>query len=279
MNQKPSSARQISFAKCRSLATCFGIGVTVALLTGCEKVEPPVASSEVPPGSTWSETKEKFAFSVDAEKAPVGLEAARATAVNASATPAQRAAALRELGRLKDFDSTPVVILALDDESREVRGEAYNAVKQIVGSGVRFRDYDSAERRQPAVASYQRLFELAKQNNIRYFIDLVPLLLDRMDDESETVRRQAGEDVVKLMDSSYDYRADAPREQRLRAIGEFRREWKEWNAPGSQLVEIRRDPEKDKAFKQSMLQKIREKEAKGIPFTTDTKERDAAAER
>ncbi|MCE9554306.1 MAG: hypothetical protein K8T91_13145 [Planctomycetes bacterium] len=180
---------------------------------------------------------------------------------------------------MKDFDSVPTVIVALDDESREVRGEAYHAAKQIVGSGVRFRDYDSAERRQPAVASYQRLFELAKQNNIRYFIDLVPLLLDRMDNESETVRRQAGEDVVKLMDSSYDYGADAPREQRLRAIGEFRREWREWNAPGSQMVEIRRDPEKLRAFKEKLLQSVRDKEAKGLPFTTDTKQRDAAAER
>ncbi|MCE9554307.1 MAG: hypothetical protein K8T91_13150 [Planctomycetes bacterium] len=70
------------------MASCFGICLTMTLTVGCEKVEPPAELSGVPAGSTWSETKEKFASSVDAQKAPVGLEAARATAVDSSATPA-----------------------------------------------------------------------------------------------------------------------------------------------------------------------------------------------
>ena len=199
-------------------------------------------------------------------------------AVNTAEPPTRRAAALRELGKAKDFESMPTVIVALDDQSREVRGEAHNAAKQIVGLGIRFRDYDSAERRQPAVAAYRRLHKLAQEYKVRYFIDLVPVLLQKMDDADEMVRRHAGEDIVRLMDSSYDYRADAPRDERLRAIGGFQKEWDEWNAPGSQMVEIRRDPEKLRVFKENLIKNIREKEAKGVPWITDTKARDAAAE-
>lgn len=261
------------------LPTVVGLALILLSTSGCWNTEPSPPITTAGPGTpTWTATQEKFAADVAAEKVPEGIAAFQEMAVNAAEPPARRAAALRELGKAKDFESMPTVIAALDDQAREVRGEAQNAAKQIVGLGIRFRDYDSVERRQPAVAAYRRLHKLAQEYKVRYFIDLVPVLLQKMDDADETVRRHAGEDIVRLMDSSYDYRADSPHEERLRAISGFRKEWDEWNAPGSQMVEIRRDPEKLRAFKENLLKNIREKEAKGIPWTTDTKARDAAAE-
>src|SRR5262245_31037722 len=99
--------------------------LALALLTtmGCGDADPPPPTTGATTGVSWSEHNAKFAAAVAAEKPPQTVAELRTVAIDPSVTPPQRAAALRELGRQKDFESMPAVIAALDDETTEVRGE------------------------------------------------------------------------------------------------------------------------------------------------------------
>ncbi|MCE9524734.1 MAG: HEAT repeat domain-containing protein [Planctomycetales bacterium] len=220
-------------------------------------------------GLTWAAARQQFADQVAAENLPEDISSLRELSLDASVSPIRRAAAVRELGRRKDIDSMPTVITVLQDSVPEVRREAYEAAKQIVGLGVRFRDYDPPAKRESAVAAYGRLYKLGRQHNIRFFVDLIPVLLDHMDSEDPAVRQTAGADVVRLLETDFGFQSTAPRPQRLQAIALYRREWAGWSAPGSRMLEIRRDPQQLQKLKAEQVKYIREKEARGEVWTSD----------
>ncbi|MCE9544514.1 MAG: HEAT repeat domain-containing protein [Planctomycetia bacterium] len=232
---------------------------------GCSRSDAPLPSHPVADESSLPRMGGQAAG--DSHDLPANPAALCALAVDGAATKERRIAAVRELGRRKDAQAMPTVIAALDDATPEVRNEAYESAKQIVGISVRFRGTDAPERRQGAIAAYRRLQELAERNNVQYYIDLVPLLLDRMDDENAQVRGEAGEDIVRLMGRSFGFDPNAPQEQRLAAIAAFRQEWSLWNPPKGDLVERYRNPEKMRAYKEKLLKQVRDMQAKNQPLT------------
>jgi len=57
--------------------------------------------------------------------------------------------------------------------------------------------------------------------------DSMPALLDALDDPSLVVRGRAGVAVARMMSVDFDFRADAPAEQRQAIVKRFREQW-EW---------------------------------------------------
>ena len=62
----------------------------------------------------------------------------------------------------------------------------------------------------------------------QWHYDSVPVLLDALEDESSLVRGQAGAAVEHLLRVDYNYRADAPPEQRREVVRRLRAWWEKF---------------------------------------------------
>jgi len=156
-----------------------------------------------------------------------------------------------------DFNAMPEVMDDMESPSPSVRQQAQDRASETVGAGVNFRPHDDAQRRAAEVERYRRLYQLARDHDQRYLIDLVPVLLQRMDDDDLAVRRLAGQDVVQLTGVSYGYRADAPLAERRAAIEKHREEWQQWNSPGSRVLEFKRHPQKLREYKRQRIEDMK----------------------
>lgn len=85
-----------------------------------------------------------------------------------SSTAEVRAAAAQGLGYLRDVDSLPELIDAMEDGSVLVRGRAGAAVSRIVGLQVGFRAAAPPEERQKAVAFYRKFWEEAQSPDSKF---------------------------------------------------------------------------------------------------------------
>ena len=182
-------------------------------------------------------------------------EVAQEVAIDPAKAVGKRALGVQRLGELRDFESMPIVIDAMND-SRQVRESAAIAAREIVGAGIKFRSYDPPEKRRAEMQSVRRLYDLAQQNGKRYFIDLVPILLERMNDPSQEIRCHAGEDIVRLLGIVFDYRCDAPAAERAAAIARYREAWQEWQDADVDVMEMKRHPDKLRKFKADLLQRL-----------------------
>ena len=191
-----------------------------------------------------------------ASRPVLSREVALEVAIDPDHAAGKRALGVQRLGELRDFESMPIVIDAMDDESRQVRESAANAAREIVGAGIKFRSYDPPEKRQVEMQAVRRLYDLAQQNGKRYFVDLVPILLERMNDPSQEIRCHAGEDIVRLLGIVFDYRCDAPAAERAAAIARYREAWQEWQDADVDVMEMKRHPDKLRKFKADLLQRL-----------------------
>ena len=162
-----------------------------------------------------------------------------------------------------DFGTMQDTIDAMENESSSVRERAQKAAEKKVGSGVKFRPHDSAQRRQEEIERYRRLHQLAQEHGETHFIDLVPQLLEQMDDSDLEVRKLAGQDIVQLTNVSYGYQADAPVEERRAVIKQYRADWQKWSAPGSRVLEFKRHPEKLRDYKRQRIEEMKRQAAAG----------------
>jgi HEAT repeat protein len=174
-----------------------------------------------------------------------------------SETPVERAEHLRQLGKQRKFESAPILIDALQDESPEVRKAAIEATENVIGSGVQVNAYDPPAKRQEALDRYRRLYQLAKDTGVSHVVDTIPALLEQMEDESEDVRRRAYEDIKQLTGTGLRFRADAPQSERRQVIERYRSLWRGWNQPGSKELERKRDPEKMREYNRQRVEEIR----------------------
>ena len=78
-------------------------------------------------------------------------EEARAELAKSDAPPESRAEAAAQLGAMRDRQSMPQLIAALEDDDLNVRARANAAVIQILGADFFFRADDPPERRRQAV--------------------------------------------------------------------------------------------------------------------------------
>ena len=74
----------------------------------------------------------------------------------------ERAEAVEQLGEIKDVDSLPKMVDALEDASPEVRQNAFNALRRLTNVSVRFDAHGSEEDRQRAVKFYRDFWEKYK---------------------------------------------------------------------------------------------------------------------
>ena len=81
-----------------------------------------------------------------------------------------RAAAVQGLGRVRDVDTLPELIDAMEDESPLVRGRAGAAVRRIVGLNYEFRALDPPEERAKAVAFYRKFWKEARGSKFVEFM-------------------------------------------------------------------------------------------------------------
>jgi hypothetical protein len=169
----------------------------------------------------------------------------------------ERIEQLEQLADSGEFSSAPQAFDALENESSEVRVAAIKAAEKLVGRGVRIRPYDPPERRREAVDAYRRLHALADQTGVTRVIDTVPALIDQLEDEDEQVRQQAYDDLRRITGWSFPFRAD----QRASAAADYREMWEMWNSPGDITLELLRDPEKMREYKQRHVDEIKRHKA------------------
>ena len=87
------------------------------------------------------------------------------------------------------------------------------------------------------------MIRLAEEMGVEHFVDTVPALIDRMEDASPEVRRQAYADVKRTTGMGYGFRADGPLAQRQRVVAAYRQLWQHWNRSDSQALALLRDPD------------------------------------
>ena len=87
------------------------------------------------------------------------------------------------------------------------------------------------------------MLALAEELGVEHFVDTVPALIHRMEDESLEVRRQAYADVKRTTGMGYGFRPDGPPEQRQRVVAAYRQLWQHWNRSDSQALALLRDPD------------------------------------
>ena len=92
-------------------------------------------------------------------------EEARGELAKSDAPPETRAEAAAQLGAMRDRQSVPQLIAALEDDDLHVRARANAAVIQILGADFMFRADDPPERRRQAVERIKKHWEawLAKE--------------------------------------------------------------------------------------------------------------------
>jgi hypothetical protein len=74
-------------------------------------------------------------------------------------TPQERAAGAAGLGHLRDPDSVPLLLKAMDDPEVVVRGRAANAVRTILGVDFFFKAEERPEKRRAVIQKYRGLYE------------------------------------------------------------------------------------------------------------------------
>ncbi len=176
-------------------------------------------------------------------------------------TPAQRAEKISRLGNEATIEDAPTLIDALEDNSPEVRAAAVKAAEKVLGAGIAYRAFDPPDERRAAVDRYRRLFALAQENGVSHIIDTVPLLMDQLEDEDVSVRRQAYEDIKQLTGAGFRFVADGPADERQQVVERYRHLWQLWNQPGNEILERLRDPDKMREYKRERVEEIKRRRA------------------
>lgn len=176
--------------------------------------------------------------------------AAQTSARTNTDEPADRVTQVVAMGRSGDRNHMNAVIGALSDESIDVRRAAATAAKRLVGGAIPFRADGSADYRARQVDAYERLWQRAQETDTDYLIDLVPVIIEDLENEDEQVRELAARDIVVLTGVTYGLRADQSPEIRRAIAKHYRDLWTAWNEPGSPILELKRHPEKLPAYQQ-----------------------------
>jgi HEAT repeat protein len=75
-------------------------------------------------------------------------------------------------------------------------------------------------------------------------VESLPDLIDAMEDASPLVRGRAGVAVRRIVGLEVPFGADAPPEERRKAVAFYRKFWEDAQAPDSKFIEYMKDPAK-----------------------------------
>jgi hypothetical protein len=106
--------------------------------------------------------KHERELSVEELRAVLSQGADSSGAQSATADPelsSKRAEAADKLGALRDMESVPVLLKAMDDPDPQVRGRAGAAVREIMGSDTFYRANDPPEQRKKRIEQIRRDWE------------------------------------------------------------------------------------------------------------------------
>ena len=156
--------------------------------------------------------------------------------------PADRIADIVAVDDWRDRAKFETVLVGLDDADENVRRAAARQAERLVGKAIPYHSFWPAERRTAAIDAYRRLAALAQQHHKSYLIDLVPVLLDRIETGSAEDRQQTIDDTVLLTGVTFGLRADDTPDVLQARIAMYRQVWALWNQPGNQVLDRKRHP-------------------------------------